>query len=106
MAKAGGFILQASYRVLSGPNGERRPVVHIHGRLEGGETFLVRDDRQRPHFFIRAADAERARALRTPPPTMSYKRTFDGAPAALLAVDAPSEVPGVRDRLHTANIDT
>src|SRR6267142_3212687 len=72
-----GFILQSSYRVISRPNGQRIPVVHLYGRLESGETFLVRDDRQRPHFFIRAADAERARALGAPPPKMSGKRTFD-----------------------------
>jgi len=74
--------------------------------LESGGTFLVRDDRQRPHFFIRAADAERARALRTHPPKASDKRTFDGAPVLLLEVDTPPEVPGVRDRLHQAQIDT
>src|ERR1700681_1940925 len=106
VAQHRGFILQSSYRVVSRPNGQRIPVIHLYGRLESGGNFLIRDDRQRPHFFIRAADAERARDLRIPPPTLSNKRTFDGAPAALLAVDAPSEVPGVRDRLHTANIDT
>ncbi len=37
--------------------------MHLYGRLEDGGTFLVRDDRQRPHFYIRAADAQRARAL-------------------------------------------
>jgi DNA polymerase-2 len=101
-----GFILQSSYRVVSRPNGQRVPVIHIYGRLESGATFLVRDDRPRPHFFIRAADAERARALRIPPPQPSGKRTFDGAPLSLLQVDTPSEVPGVRDRLHEVHIDT
>jgi DNA polymerase-2 len=101
-----GFILQASYRVVSRSNGQRVPVIHIYGRLESGGTFLVRDDRQRPHFFIRTADAERARAVRAPEPKVSDKRTFDGAPVSLLEVDAPPEVPGVRDRLHSANIDT
>jgi DNA polymerase-2 len=80
--------------------------VHIYGRSEAGGTFLIRDDRQRPHFFIRAADAERARAVRIPPPQASDKLTFDGAPVCLLEVEAPPEVPGVRDRLHSANIDT
>ncbi|MHB8722357.1 MAG: DNA polymerase II [Steroidobacteraceae bacterium] len=101
-----GFILQASYRVVSRSHGQRVPVIHIYGILESGGTFLVRDDRQRPHFFIRAADIDRARALGAPRPTMSDKRTFDGAPTALLEVDAPPEVTGVRDRLHAANIDT
>ncbi len=101
-----GFILQSSYRVVSRPNGQRVPVIHLYGRLESGGTFLVRDDRQRPHFFIRAADTERARALRIPLPQPSGKRTFDGEPVSLLQVDTPPEVPGVRDRLHEVHIDT
>jgi DNA polymerase-2 len=106
VTKVRGFILQASYRVVSRSNGQRIPVIHIYGRLETGGTFLVRDDRQRPHFFIRAADAERSRALQIPEPQAIDKRTFDGAPVCRLEVDAPPEVPGVRDRLHAAGIDT
>src|ERR1700674_787049 len=104
--KAQGFVLQATYQIVSRPNGQRIPVIHLYGRLESGGTFLVRDDRPRPHFFIRAADAERARNLRIRPARVSGKRTFDGAPVALLEVDTPPEVPGVRDRLHQAGIDT
>src|SRR5882724_1786720 len=89
VAQLRGFILQSSYRVVSRPDGQRVPVIHVYGRLESGGTFLVRDDRQRPHFFIRAADAERARALRIPPPKASDKRTFDGAPVLMLEVDTP-----------------
>lgn len=101
-----GFILQASYRVISQPDGARVPVVHVYGRLEEGGTFLIRDDRQRPHFYIRAADAERAAALRTPAPMPVDKRTFDGAPVCRLETETPSDVPGIRDRLHAAGIDT
>jgi DNA polymerase-2 len=101
-----GFILQASYRVVARPNGQRVPVVHLYGRLASGETFLVRDDRQRPHFFIRAADAARARALGTPEPQASRKAAFDGAPVAVLEAAIPSDVPGIRDRLHAAGIET
>jgi DNA polymerase-2 len=103
---ARGFILQASYRTASEPNGQRRPVVHIHGRLEGGGTFLVRDDRQRPHFYIRAIDAERARALRTPEPKPTGKRSFAGDAVCRLELELPQDVPGLRDRLHAAGIDT
>jgi DNA polymerase-2 len=103
---ARGFILQASYRVHSSPNGRRIPVVHIHGRLEGGDTFMVRDDRQRPHFYIRAVDAERARALRAPQPTPVDKRSFAGAAVCRLEVEIPQDVPGLRDRLHAAGIET
>jgi len=106
MTKARGFILQASYRVVSGPDGQRRPVVHIHGRLECGDTFLVRDDRQRPHFYIRAADAERAREVRAPEPWPTDKRSFVGAPVCRLEVETPQDIPGLRDRLHAAEIET
>jgi DNA polymerase-2 len=106
MTKARGFILQASYRVVSGLGGQRRPVVHIHGRLEGGDTFMVLDDRQRPHFYIRAVDAERARALGAPDPKPTDKRSFAGAAVCRLEVDNPQDVPGLRDRLHAADIDT
>jgi DNA polymerase II len=106
VAPVRGFILQSSYRIVSRSNAQRLPVVHVYGRLESGGTFLIRDDRQRPHFFIRAADADRARAARAPLPTASDQRTFDAQPVALLQVDAPPDVPGLRDRLHAAGIDT
>jgi DNA polymerase II len=100
-----GFILQATYRVVSGPGGARRPVVHLYGRLEDGGTFLVRDDRRRPHFYVRAANAERARALGAEPQPTD-RRTFDGSPVDRIEVAAPSDVPPLRDRLHGAGLDT
>jgi len=101
-----GFVLQTSYRVLAGPDGRRVPVVHIYGRLEDGGTFLVRDNRQRPHFYVRADDATRAQALGAPMLQPSDKRAFDGAPVCRVEVEAPPDVPGVRDRLHAAGIET
>jgi DNA polymerase II len=101
-----GFILQASYRVVSAPSGGRAPIVHLYGQLENGGTFLVRDDRQRPHFYIRVADAERARALRSPEPKPIDKRAFDGAPVSRIDVEVPPDVPPLRDRLHAAGIET
>ena len=58
-----GVVLQASYRIVSRQGGERVSVVYIYGKLEEGGTFLIRDDRQRPHFYIRASDAQRARKV-------------------------------------------
>jgi DNA polymerase-2 len=103
---ARGFILQASYRVSSGSQGQRTPIVHIHGRLEGGDTFLVRDDRQRPHFYIRTSDVERARALRPAEPKPTGKRSFAGAAVSVLETEIPQDVPGLRDRLHAAGVET
>ena len=66
----------------------------------------MRDDRQRPHFYIRAADLERARAVGAPAGSPATRRTFDGAPVCRLEVEVPGDVPAVRDRLHAAGIDT
>jgi DNA polymerase II len=104
--KARGFILQASYRVSNRPDGTRVPVIHIYGRLEDGGTFLVRDDRQRPHFYVRAADAERARTMRMPAAQVIDSHTFAGEQVARVEVEVPTDVPPLRDRLHAAGIDT
>ena len=53
-----GFILQPTYRLEGG-----RPVVHLYGTLEGGQSFLVRDDRIRPRFWIPLDDMASARGL-------------------------------------------
>jgi DNA polymerase-2 len=100
-----GFILQATYRVTGDQDGGRHPVVHLYGRLEDGGTFLVRDDRQRPHFYIRASDAERAGGLGAHP-FPGGRCAFDGAPVCRVEVPVPSDVPPLRDRLHVAGIDT
>jgi len=101
-----GFITQASYRVATDANARRRPVIQIYGRLEDGASFLVRDDRQRPHFYIRAADLERAHAAGAPAGSPTTRRTFDGTQVARIEVEAPGDVPPVRDRLHASGIDT
>ncbi|MDH3452096.1 MAG: DNA polymerase II, partial [Gammaproteobacteria bacterium] len=98
--QARGFILQATYRIQSGI-----PVVHLYGRLDNGQTFLIRDTRQRPHFYIATADAQRAAALGI----VSHpagKQTFAGAPVQRIDVAVPGDAPGVRERLHAAGIDT
>lgn len=101
-----GFILQASHRLERRAGQPPVPVVHLHGRLETGGTFLIRDDRQRAHLYIRATDVERARTLRVPQPLLVDKRSFDGAPVRRLEVGTPAEVAPLKDRLQAAGIDT
>ncbi len=101
-----GFILQASYRVVPTPGGERVPVTHIYGRLEDGRTFLVRDDRQRPFFYIRSSDAARTEALRLRAPEPTDRVTFAGKPVSRITLETPQDVPALRDRLHEHGIDT
>ncbi len=94
-----GFVLQPTYRLESG-----RPVVHLYGRLEDGRSFLVRDDRQVPHFFVEAAAAPRARALGARPLTPTGQVTLEGRPVVRVEVSAPSDTPALRDRLTRAGI--
>ena len=101
-----GFILQASYRVVSDSGARRIPVVHLYGRLEDGGTFLVRDGRQHPQFYILTGATERARQLGAPAPEPVDKRSFAGAPVSRIEVQTPSDVPGLRDRLHAGGIET
>jgi len=103
---ARGFILQANYRVVPAGNGRRVPVIYLYGQLQHGGAFLVRDDRQRPHFYIRAADAGRAQAVRAPQSTPVDRHSFDGAQVVRLELEVPPDVPSLRDRLHGAGIDT
>ncbi len=101
-----GVILQASYRILRQAGGRRIPVVHLYGRLEDGGTFLVRDDRQQPHFYILSSDAARARQHGSGEPKAIGKRSFSGAAVSQIDVGVPADVPAIRDRLQANGIDT
>ena len=104
--KLRGFVLQATYRVVSDGERGRTPVIHVYGMLEGGGAFLVRDDRQRPYFYVRTADAERAVAAGAPAPVPCDRRTFSGDGVSRIEVAVPADVPPLRDRLHDAGVET
>jgi DNA polymerase-2 len=93
------FILQPTYRIEAG-----RPVVHLYGRLEDARTFLVRDTRTVPHFYVEAEDAPRARQLgvRTLQPT--DKVTLASRAVDRVEVPTPADTPPLRDRLTRAGI--
>ena len=98
-----GFIFQASYRIQAGV-----PIVHLFGRLENGDTFLVRDRRQTPHFYVPADAPGRAEAgdwqgARLSP---SDRIAFSGEATRRVSVPTPPDAPPVRDRLHARGIDT
>lgn len=100
-----GFVLQTSYRVQD-IAGAPVPVIHVHGCLEDGRGFLLRDYRQRPHFYIRQSDCARAQQLCGVAGESVDWRDFAGEPVARINVRIPSDVPALRDRLHAAGIDT
>lgn len=97
--KANGFILQPTYRVESG-----KPIVHLYGCLENGESFLVRDDRHVPYFYIDATQAEHAAQLGVRGMAASDWTTFDGGKTARVQARKPSDTPALRRRLQKAGI--
>ena len=98
---ARGFILQATYHIENGA-----PVVHLYGVLEGGGTFLVRDRREIPHFYVRRGDAARARDLGAARQIDTPRRTFDGERVVRVEVAVPPDAPPLRDRLQEHGIRT
>jgi DNA polymerase-2 len=94
-----GFILHPTYRVEGG-----RPVVRLYGRLETGEPFLVRDDRLAPYFFVRVADAARARELGAVRQAATDLRTLGGEPVVRVEVASPADVRPLRDALVRAAV--
>ena len=94
-----GFILHPTYRLEAG-----RPVVHLFGRLEDGRSFLVRDRRLVPYFFIRAIDAEAARALGAVRQAPTSLKTMRGDEVARVEVDTPDQTPPLRDALQRAGL--
>ncbi len=79
-------------------------MVYLFGRLETGETFLVRDDRQVPHFYIAATHIERARQLGVESIVASRRVNFEGEAVARVELRKPSDTPPLRDRLTAAGI--
>jgi len=97
-----GFVLTPTYRIAAG-----RPEVHVHAVLESGEPALLVDDRQAPHFWVRAADA--AAVARLAPSAAvrdDPRRTFAGEPVVRIEVALPSDVPPLRHRLADAGVET
>jgi DNA polymerase-2 len=96
-----GFILQSTYRIEAA-----KPVVLIYGKLESGESFLIRDTRQLPYFHIRSADIDRARPMGAViREEENPKTTLRGAPVVRVEVREPREVPPLRERLASEGIE-
>ncbi|MEK7283572.1 MAG: DNA polymerase II, partial [Acidobacteriota bacterium] len=88
-----------TYRMEGG-----RPVVHLFGRLEDGRSFLVRDRRPVPYFFVREADAATARERGAARQSPAVLRTMRGDPVVRVEVDAPDQTPPLREALQRAGV--
>jgi len=94
-----GFLVQWDYRVEAG-----RPVVRLFGRLEGGATFLVRDTRERPRFWVPASARDQLSGLGRARVRSAERRALDGGEALEVEVDLPAEVPPLRHRLSARGV--
>jgi DNA polymerase II len=81
-------------------------VVHLYGRLEDGRSFLLRDGRDRPFFYIAARHAQRAAAELDLVVQASPFVSLAGEPLVRIEVGVPGDVPPLRDAMHGRGIDT
>ena len=95
-----GFILQSTYRVIAG-----KPIIFIYGRLEDGRTFLVRETRRRPTFYVRSQDVDQIPSGTAVIGSTTWM-TFDGLAASEITVAEPAQVVPLRDRIHQAEFRT
>ena len=96
-----GFILQPTYRIQSG-----KPVVNLFGRIDDGRSFLVRDSRQTPHFYVGDSDAQRARERGAGRQASTTLTSLAGAPVVRVEVPVPGDTPPIRERLSRAGMST
>jgi len=98
-----GFILQASMRLMAG-----QPVLLLYGRLAEGETFLVRDDRQRACFFVRTCDGEAVQKLAGPTVKLlkTPRQSLAKEPVSRVELQTPVSAAALSHRLHAAGIAT
>jgi DNA polymerase-2 len=94
-----GFVLQPTYQLEAG-----RPVVQLYGKLEDGRSFLLRDAREVPRFYVLAKDVERARSLGARPLRPTGEITLEGRAVVRVEVEAPPDVPLLRARLRRVGI--
>ena len=96
-----GFILQSTYYIERG-----RAIVHLFGKDEDGDSFVVRDDRYRPHFFIARDDLTPALKIHKLDHEETEWRAPDGRAVERMFVAIPPDTPNVRDEFQEAGIAT
>ncbi len=89
-----GFIVYGTYRTEG-----KTTKVYLFGRLLSGESFLIIKT-TRPYFYIKTADAEKAKALKDAA-AFEFENTdftnFIGEPMTKVIVQIPGQVRDIRD---------
>jgi DNA polymerase-2 len=96
--RASGYVLQPTWRLVAG-----RPVVQLFGRLTGegepGPPFLVEVEGFRPYCFVPRAASDRLRSQAGIEVRPCGLRDLAGREVLEVAVDVPSAVARLRERL-------
>jgi DNA polymerase-2 len=96
-----GFILHPTWYLEHG-----RPVVHLFGKLASGETFVVRDGRPRPHFFVLARELPAALGIVPMHASECPWTAPDGEPLGRVTLNDPSEAASLQARLEAHGFAT
>ena len=95
-----GFLLQSSCRIEFS-----KPIIHHYGRLTDGSSFLIRETRQTPCFYI-SEEQYRNRRIRKFNKVRTSEQAMDGASLLRLECSTPNDIPSARDTLHLEGIAT
>lgn len=85
------------------------PVIHLHGRLEDGRSFLVRETRQTPSFYIREQDVDTNLLDSLPHDAdvvQSETRTLRNQDTVRLDFKNVNALTNFRDVLHQKSVQT
>jgi DNA polymerase-2 len=96
-----GFILHPTWYLERG-----RPVVHLFGKLASGETFVVRDGRPRPHFFLLARELPAALGIAAMRASECPWTAPDGRPLGRVTLNLPSDAASLQARLEAHGFAT
>ena len=95
-----GFILQSSCRLE-----DSKPVIHHYGRLVDGASFLIRETRQTPHFYI-SNEQQRSRQRRKLNKVPTNKHSLAGTPLIRVEFPTPNALASARDTFQLEGIPT
>jgi len=99
-----GFIVHSTWFVRAGV-----PEIHLYGRLNSGETFLIIDTRDKPRFYLRISDSIRARDIASrfgAKLSSTSRRTLDGEEIESITVSAPGKLGVLRRAFGEAGVRT
>tara|TARA_Y100000310_G_scaffold186269_1_gene186398 strand:- start:52165 stop:54480 length:2316 start_codon:yes stop_codon:yes gene_type:complete len=93
-----GFIVYPTYSVE-----DNKSYVYLFGRLENGESFLVRNH-YKPYFYIRKKDLNKVKKITKADFEDNKFKNFDDEPVIKLILSNPKDVPRIRNELLENNI--